>query len=77
VAGGFGDTQPPEPSDAEPQQGCKDNEWSDKPSCNRQFIEDRARCQKAKTSRCWASQMERLLYCEKHGGKTGFPELDD
>jgi hypothetical protein len=39
--------------------------------------EDRARCQKVRTRRCWASQMDRLIYCEKHDGKTGYPPLDD
>jgi len=77
-AGGFGDVPPPgqAPQDADPKAGCG-NEWSDKPACNRQFIEDRARCRKARTHRCWASQMERLIYCEKNDGKTGFPALDD
>lgn len=78
--GGNGDapeSKPQDASDPAPTGGCEDNEWSDIPACNRQFAADRIRCQKAKTRRCWSSAMDRLAYCTKTNGKTGFPELDD
>jgi hypothetical protein len=50
-------------------------EWSKYPACEQQFIRDRRICQKVKSSACWASQMQRLAYCNRTKGQTGFPEL--
>lgn len=77
-AGGSGNV-PPKPQDAAdlPASGGCHDDWSDIPACNKQFVEDRARCKKVKTERCWASAMDRLAFCNKTGGKTGFPALDD
>jgi hypothetical protein len=49
-------------------------EWSDKPQCNQQYIDDRKICQRAGSSTCWANSTERLGYCNKTG-KVGIPLL--
>jgi hypothetical protein len=51
-----------------------DDEWSDKPQCNQQFVEDRKVCQRAQNYNCWANQMERLSYCNQTG-QVGRPRL--
>lgn len=58
-----------------------DDEWSEYPACSKQYDADKAACNKMKTNdnakkrSCWASASERLAYCGKHKGKTGFPAL--
>jgi len=49
--------------------------WSRYPACNTRFDADRAICQKVKTRPCWASQAERLAWCNAHTGETGTPSL--
>jgi hypothetical protein len=78
--GGYGDAPEPKPQDTtDPATmgGCDDTEWSDNPVCSRQYASDREKCRKAKTERCWFSAMQRLAYCNKTKGQTGFPELDN
>lgn len=56
-------------------------QWSEYPACSKQYDADKAACNKMKTNdnakkrSCWASASERLAYCGKHKGKTGFPAL--
>lgn len=55
-------------------------QWSEYPACTKQYNEDTAACNKMKASKskkesCWNSASERLAYCSKNAGKTGFPAL--
>lgn len=56
-------------------------QWSEYPACSKQHDADRATCNNmrtkdnAKKRSCWASANERLAYCGKNKGKTGFPAL--
>jgi hypothetical protein len=51
--------------------------WSRYKSCSDQHDRDRERCRKVRKATCWESAMERLAYCNKHKGETGFPPLND
>lgn len=53
----------------------KDEEWSIYISCNKQFNDDRKICRKVRRAICWKSQMDRLAWCNKNKGETGFPPL--
>ena len=50
-------------------------QWSKYPACEDQFNRDRVVCQRVKIAACWASQMERLAYCNRTKGETGKPPL--
>lgn len=54
-------------------------QWSKYPACSKQHEADRVACNKVKDAQkravCWSSANERLAYCGKNGGKTGFPAL--
>ena len=50
-------------------------QWSKFPACEAQFESDRAVCAKVKSQACWASQMERLAWCNRTKGEVGKPKL--
>lgn len=54
-------------------------QWSKYPVCSQQYDKDIAACKKVKDSKkresCYSSASERLAYCGKNAGKTGFPAL--
>ena len=41
-----------------------------------QFKQDHEICKRAKRQSCWESMQERLVYCNKTNGETGFPPLN-
>ncbi|SRR5258706_16229824 len=45
--------------------GASGRQWSDKPQCDQQFINDRQICQQTKSPKCWENQMERLAECNR------------
>jgi hypothetical protein len=53
------------------------SQWSKYKSCSKQYDRDRAKCREVKSAKCWASAAERLAYCNKTQGETGFPPLED
>lgn len=55
--------------------GATPGEWSRYPACNDQFERDRRICTRVATRACWASQMQRLAWCNAHNGETGKPPL--
>lgn len=50
-------------------------QWSKFPACEAQFDRDRVVCQRVKSQACWASQMERLAWCNRTKGEVGKPQL--
>lgn len=71
--------QTPLPPDYSQRQGSSGSssqpEWSDKPQCNQQYIDDRKICQRAHFSTCWANSTERLGVCNRTD-KVGTPPSD-
>src|SRR5262249_46049816 len=51
--------------------------WSKYKSCSAQHDRDRERCREVKKATCWESTMERLAYCNRNKGETGFPPLNE
>lgn len=51
--------------------------WSKFPGCSAQYQNDRAICQRRKTSSCWSSAAERLAHCNATGGEVGWPPLSN